>query len=157
MLSRTLLVFFFSYFLLVDSLWAAIDVYDFDSEQQRQRYLQLSEELRCPKCQNQNLAGSNSQIAEDLRRETYRLIKDGKTDNEIKTAMVERYGEFVLYKPPLTSSTMILWGLPILMLLGGFLVVGLIIFRRQSQTDKTEALTDAETESLSQLRQNEEI
>ena len=69
---------------------AVVDIVEFDTESQRHRYMQLSEELRCPKCQNQNLAGSDSQIAGDLRRELHRLLLEGKTDREIKDYMVAR-------------------------------------------------------------------
>ncbi len=76
------------------------------------RYQKFIEELRCPKCQNQNLAGSNSPISEDLRREIYRLIDDGKSDTEIVQFMLDRYGDFILYRPRLTSETAILWAAP---------------------------------------------
>ena len=110
---------------------AVVDIYEFDTESQRERYFQLSEELRCPKCQNQNLAGSDSQIAGDLRRELRRLLEEGKTDKEIKGFMVDRYGEFVLYKPRLQKSTLVLWGLPILLLFLGAGAVWLITKRKK--------------------------
>ena len=119
---------FFACILLISlQLEAAIDVYQFDTESQRQRYHALVEELRCPKCQNQNLAGSNSQIALDLRRELHRLLLEGKTDREIKSFMVDRYGDFVLYQPPLQSSTLILWLFPGLLIIVGALILALIV------------------------------
>ncbi|MDN6275834.1 cytochrome c-type biogenesis protein [Psychrobacter sp.] len=102
--------------------FAAIDVYDFDSVQQEAQYRGLIEELRCPKCQNQNLAGSDAPIAQDLKQKTYDMIKDGRSDGEIRAYMQERYGDFITYKPPVRPSTWILWFFPPLLLL--LLVVG---------------------------------
>ncbi len=94
---------------------ATVDVFEFSSAEQRERYQTLVEELRCPKCQNQNLAGSDSPIAMDLRRELYRQLQDGRTDDQIKAFMVKRYGDYVLYRPPVQSNTLILWwGPPVL-------------------------------------------
>ena len=129
---------------------AAVDVYQFDTEFQRQRYLQLSEELRCPKCQNQNLAGSDSQIAGDLRRELHRLLLEGQTDREIKDYMVARYGDFVLYKPPVQGSTLILWGLPIALLLIGGVTLIWVSRQRRVVTTSTD-LSDDERSRLDGL------
>ena len=104
------------------SSFAAIDVYDFDSAQQEAQYRGLIEELRCPKCQNQNLAGSDAPIAQDLKQKTYDLVKDGRSDGEIRAYMQERYGDFISYKPPVRPSTWILWFFPPLLLI--VLVVG---------------------------------
>nr|WP_201555046.1 cytochrome c-type biogenesis protein [Psychrobacter sp. 72-O-c] len=97
--------------------YAAIDVYDFDSVQQEAQYRGLIEELRCPKCQNQNLAGSDAPIAQDLKQKTYDMIKDGRSDGEIRVYMQERYGDFISYKPPVRPSTWILWFFPPLLLI----------------------------------------
>lgn len=110
-------------------VWA-LDVHEFDSESQRQRYQQLTFELRCPKCQNQNLADSNSQISIDLRAEVVRLLKEGKTDAEIKQYMVDRYGDFVLYNPPVQSNTLVLWWGPIIILLIGIVAFFVILSKR---------------------------
>ena len=118
---------------LSSGVLAAIDVYEFDTESQRQRYYQLVEELRCPKCQNQNLSGSNSQIAADLRRELYRLLIEGKTDLEIKHFMVDRYGDFVLYNPPLQSTTLVLWLLPLVLTAIGVLILLSILRQKAKQ------------------------
>lgn len=99
------------------SAHAAIEVYDFDSVQQEAQYRGLIEELRCPKCQNQNLAGSDAPIAQDLKQKTYDLIKDGRSDGEIRAYMQERYGDFITYKPPVRPSTWILWFFPPLLLI----------------------------------------
>ena len=80
------------------------------------RLQKLSEELRCLVCQNQTIADSNAELAQDLRREVRTMIKDGKTDNEIVDFMVTRYGDFVLYRPPVKGITLLLWGGPIALL-----------------------------------------
>ena len=108
--------------LLSMTTYAAIDVYDFDSPQQEAQYRGLIEELRCPKCQNQNLAGSDAPIAQDLKQKIYDLIKDRRSDAEIRAYMQERYGDFISYKPPMRPSTWILWFFPPLLLL--VLVIG---------------------------------
>ena len=97
--------------------YAAIDVYDFDSVQQEAQYRGLIEELRCPKCQNQNLAGSDAPIAQDLKQKTYDMVKEGRSDGEIRAYMQERYGDFITYKPPVRPSTWILWFFPPLLLI----------------------------------------
>ena len=106
---------------------AAIESYDFQDEAQRARYQQLTEELRCPKCQNQNLADSDSQIAADLRRELHAQLIAGKSDEAILDFMRERYGDFVLYKPRVERKTWLLWFGPVVLLV---LVVGLVLLRR---------------------------
>lgn len=103
--------------LLSFSTYAAIDVYDFDSPQQEAQYRGLIEELRCPKCQNQNLAGSDAPIAQDLKQKIYDLIKEGRSDSEIRNYMQDRYGDFISYKPPVRPSTWILWFFPPLLLI----------------------------------------
>ena len=97
--------------------YAAIDVYDFDSVQQEAQYRGLNEELRCPKCQNQNLAGSDAPIAQDLKQKTYDMVKEGRSDGEIRAYMQERYGDFITYKPPIRPSTWVLWFFPPLLLI----------------------------------------
>jgi cytochrome c-type biogenesis protein CcmH len=134
-LSSCVLILFSLSGLLATSASAVVDIYAFDTDSQRERYLQLSEELRCPKCQNQNLAGSDSQIAGDLRRELRRLLEEGKTDREIKRFMVDRYGEFVLYNPPLQKSTLVLWGLPFLLFLTGVIAVFMLVKRRKASKE----------------------
>jgi cytochrome c-type biogenesis protein CcmH len=117
---------------------AMIEVYEFKDEVTRQRYQSFLEEMRCPKCQNQNLDGSDSPIAADLRREIYIMLDDGKSDKEIVDFMVSRYGEYVLYRPKMATNTLLLWGLPaVLLLLGGVMIV--LTLR---QRDKTKALPD---------------
>lgn len=125
------------WFLLVAGLvHGGIDVYEFDDPVKHQRYQRFVEELRCPKCQNQNLAGSDAPIAQDLRQELARLLEEGRSDQEIVHYMVERYGEFVLYRPPLNLDTLILWGAPAGMLMVGLLVVVLLMRRQRRLPDR---------------------
>lgn len=119
---------------LIASSWAAaaIDVYEFNNEVDRKRYQSFIDEMRCPKCQNQNLSGSDSPIAMDLRRELYLMIEAGKSDKEIVDFMVERYGEFILYRPRINSSTILLWGAPIFLLIAGIILLLVIVRRRRA-------------------------
>lgn len=140
--------------------YAAIDVYDFDSPQQEAQYRALIEELRCPKCQNQNLAASDAPIAQDLKQKVYDLVKDRRSDAEIRDYMQERYGDFISYKPPVRPSTWILWFFPPLLLI--VLIAGWfwqskrrqIVARGQSGVTvdtAAEALTPAEQAELDRL------
>jgi cytochrome c-type biogenesis protein CcmH len=127
----------FSIALLLVSVWthAVVEIYEFDDDVTRQRYQSFIEELRCPKCQNQNLAGSDSAIAQDLRRELHRLLEDGQSDKEIIDFMVSRYGDYVLYRPQLKRNTMMLWGLPLILLLIGAVTVVLVVRVRNRKVD----------------------
>jgi cytochrome c-type biogenesis protein CcmH len=94
-------------------------------------FRQLAEELRCPKCQNQNLSDSNAMIAGDLRRELYSQVQDGKNSEQIVDFMVNRYGEFVLYRPALNNKTLALWYGPfVLLALAGIIFVSVILARK---------------------------
>ncbi len=135
---------------------AVIDAYEFEDEVTRQRYLSFIEEMRCPKCQNQNLAGSDSPIAADLRRELYLLLEDGKSDKEIVDFMVARYGDYVLYRPPMKSSTVLLWALPATLLLLGGVVVGLTLRNRARQKMAAAVLSTDEQGRLQGLLEKAE-
>lgn len=126
---------------------AAIETYTFDTPAQERRYKDLIDELRCLVCQNQNLADSDAELAQDLRRKTYEMIKAGKGDGEILDYMVQRYGDFVLYRPPLKGTTLALWVGPFLILAIGVGVLMRVISRRRAETDETDdaaALTRVE-------------
>jgi cytochrome c-type biogenesis protein CcmH len=110
---------------------AAIDTYEFANDAERARFRELTQELRCPKCQNQDLADSNAPIATDLRREIFRMLGEGKDNQQIIDFMVDRYGDFVRYKPALTSKTVVLWFGPLALLVGGVVVIGVIVGRRR--------------------------
>ena len=111
--------------------FAAIDPDEFSSDSERLRYQSFIADLRCPKCQNQNLAGSDAPIAADLRKELRRLLKEGQSDQQIVDFMVARYGEFILYKPPFDKHTAILWFTPIGLLGAGIVVIGTILWRHR--------------------------
>lgn len=98
--------------------YADVVVREFANDEQESRYQTLINDFRCPTCQNQNLAGSDAPIAQDLKQKTYEMIRDGRTDGEIRAFMFERYGDFISYKPPVRPSTWILWFFPPVLLLG---------------------------------------
>ena len=133
------------------SAMAAIDIYEFTTEDERRRYQKFIQELRCPKCKNQNLAGTNSQIAVDLRRELHKMVVDGKTDAEIIDFMVSRYGDFVLYRPPLKASTLALWLGPLVFLLTGMTTVGVIVWRRRRMAPEVAQLSEEEQKQLAAM------
>ncbi len=109
-------------FLLVFSVRAEdlshVDTYQFETEAQQMQAIQLSRVLRCPTCLNQNLLESNAPISRDMRMQVYQMVSQGKSDQEIIGCMTQRFGDFVYYKPKLGAQTLVLWGLPVLMLLG---------------------------------------
>lgn len=123
---------------------AQIDVFDFETPEQEQRYRQLSNDFRCPMCQNANLSSSPGGVASDLRREIYRMIMEGQTDAQIEEFMLARYGDFILYRPRLTAQTLLLWFGPLMFLLGGVWVARNII--RNSDVKKSNN-TQAQAES----------
>lgn len=138
------LVFIFS----VSSAQASpVDTYEFRDEVTKIRFQALSKELRCPKCQNQNLADSNSPIAADLRKELYELLQQGKADSEVVSFMVDRYGEFVLYRPRVSSLTYVLWFGPIVLILLGVIVV-IVIVRRKPVDKKDLIMTTEQQDKL---------
>lgn len=133
---------------------AAIDTHEFTDDSQRQRYHDLTLVLRCPKCQNQNISESNSPIANDLRNEIHRMLSTGQSNEKIIDFMVSRYGEFVLYDPPLSSRTVLLWLGPIaLLLIGGVAVVAIVTSRRHPRPAAGSALSDAERHRLVRMLQ----
>lgn len=121
---------------------ARVEVKQFDSPEQEERYDKLVAELRCLVCQNQNLADSNSELAIDMRRKTYEMVKQDKSEKEIANFMVERYGNFVLYRPPLNSNTLLLWTGPFLILIIGLSLLARTVRKRRrapaDAIDKTE-------------------
>ncbi|WP_313597323.1 cytochrome c-type biogenesis protein [Psychrobacter sanguinis] len=125
---------------------ASIEVYEFDNPSQEAQYKGLIEEFRCPKCQNQNLAGSDSQISQDLKRKTYEMVMAGQSDAQIREYMYERYGDFISYKPPVRPSTWILWYFPPLILL--LLVAGWLL--RTKAHNKKQVTTVQSTEGIQQ-------
>jgi cytochrome c-type biogenesis protein CcmH len=127
---------------------ADIKSYEFAEPEMAQRFLELTTVLRCPKCQNQNLADSDSIIAKDLRAQVQKLINAGQTDSQITDFMVQRYGEFILYDPPLNKSTLVLWFAPF-----GMLIIGLwaLWFFGRKTHNEGAMLTPSEQQQVEQL------
>ena len=103
----------------------------FESPEQEARFTELTTELRCLVCQNQSLADSDAPLAQDLRREVFLMLQEGQDDETIKRFLVERYGDFVLYRPPVKGNTLLLWLAPLILLTTGAVVLGLTIRRRK--------------------------
>lgn len=112
---------------------ATEDSYEFDTPQQRETFLTLTQELRCPMCQNQNIADSDAMIAHDMRRKVYTLVQEGKSEQEVINYMKVRYGDFVHYKPPVTFATLWLWLTPVMFVLLALLFV---VFRKKTSTQE---------------------
>jgi cytochrome c-type biogenesis protein CcmH len=111
----------------------AIQPLPFRNHAEEVRFQHLSAELRCPMCQNETLADSNAPIAHDLRRQVFEMIQAGKSDDEIKAFLVDRYSQFVLYNPPVEPSTWLLWFGPLALLAIGGIVVAVQVRRRARQ------------------------
>lgn len=136
-----------------------VDVYEFETEEQERRFQELSQEFRCPMCQNANLADSPGGVAGDLRREIYNMIVAGRSNEEIREFMHARYGDFIFYRPRLDLSTALLWFGPLLFLLIGAVVVFFIIRHNRDRGLVSEkSLSDEEQARLRTLldeRKNE--
>ena len=125
----------------------------FDDPAARERYEVLLEELRCLVCQNQSLADSHADLAQDLRDEVYRMVVGGQDNQAITDFMVTRYGDFVLYKPPIKMTTWLLWFGPALLLIGAFIVVRMTTRRRPASGP---GLTDAQRAAAQALLDDRE-
>ena len=138
--------------LTMSAAHATIDIYPLESDADRQRFQVLTKELRCPKCQNQNIADSNAPIAQDMRDEVHRLLVDGNSDEQIVDAMIARFGEFVTYRPVFDRRTALLWLTPVLVLLIGIgVVIGLVVRSR------TQAAQPPRTLSLEERQRAEDL
>lgn len=122
----------FATLLLATSAAMAIDPMPFANAAEEERFRALTAELRCVLCQNQSLADSNAGIAKDLRDVIFKLMRDGKSDAEIKTFLVERYSDFVLYRPPMRRDTAVLWLAPFAIVLIGAITIVVIVRRRSA-------------------------
>lgn len=116
----------------------SVELRSFKSAQEEARFKALSEELRCLVCQNQSLADSDAELARDLRREVHEMIDAGKSDEQILDFLVARYGDFVLYRPPLNASTLLLWIGPFVVLLGALIAL-IISIRKRAREESTDA------------------
>jgi cytochrome c-type biogenesis protein CcmH len=118
------------------------------------RLNEISEEMRCLVCQNESLAGSRSELALDLRREIRTLIKEGKSNQEIRDFMVSRYGDFVLYRPPVKSTTLLLWIGPFVLMAGGFFAL-MVALKRRRKNRPTTTLSVADIQKAETLLRGE--
>lgn len=113
--------------------FAAEDEYKFANAERENTFKQLTQELRCPKCQNQNIADSDAIVAKDLRDKVLVLVNEGKSKDEVIDFMIDRYGYFVHYQPPVTPATIVLWVLPAIIVVIGF---GFILLRQRRASKK---------------------
>ena len=129
--------------------------YPFENIEDTQRFVHLNETLRCPKCQNQNLADSNSPVASDMREKIYELMQQGQSNDEITQYMVDRFGPFVRYKPMFNPENFLLWFGPGLMLLFGIML--LVAIRRQQNKKSIAPLSQDEENALNALKNKAEL
>ncbi|MCU1791608.1 cytochrome c-type biogenesis protein CcmH [Pectobacterium polaris] len=134
--------------LLSFSVLASSEVLRFDNDTQEQQFRELTMQLRCPKCQNNSIADSNSMIASDMRQKVYELMQQGQTKEQVVDYMVDRYGYFVTYEPPITPFTLLLWLLPALFLALG---AGMIIRRARRIRSVKEPMSEQDKKRLQML------
>ncbi|MBN6066585.1 cytochrome c-type biogenesis protein CcmH [Aggregatibacter actinomycetemcomitans] len=137
--------------------FAAIDALNFSSPQQEDDYHALTQELRCPQCQNNNIADSNAVIAVDMRAKVFELLQEGKSKQDVVQYMVDRYGNFVTYDPPLTVATLVLWVVPFALILFGLVW---LFGRKKTMPNATDnvasqALSEAQQQRLNALLNKE--
>jgi len=133
--------------------YAAIETYEFNSPEMEADYNKLINELRCLVCQNQNLAGSNSELAQDLRQQTHEMLSEGKTSDQVVQYMIDRYGDFVLYNPRLKTDTLLLWFGPFILLVIVLWIVIKVMRKKQKLAAPT---TDALQRAQQLLSDNQE-
>ena len=131
--------------------FSSIDALNFTSPQQESDYHQLTQSLRCPQCQNNNIADSNATIAVDMRGKVFELLQEGKSKNDVVDYMVARYGNFVTYDPPMTASTLVLWIAPLLLVLLGVVFLLRRKPKTQSAVKSQNVLTDEDNARLAEL------
>ena len=119
---------------VIISAYAADVPFNFENTAEAQRYHSMIKEIRCLVCQNQSLADSNAELAQDLRNEIYQMVLEGRANDEIIAFMVDRYGDFVLYRPPLKSTTFLLWFGPLLFFLTAVLVVMRVVRQHTAES-----------------------
>lgn len=142
--------------LLGGTALATIDAYEFKAPEDEQRFRVLVEELRCPKCQNQNVADSNAGLSKDIKDRVFRLINEGKSNSEITDHMVERFGDFITYRPPVRPLTWFLWFGPFALALLAALIILVRKFRQQPATAQVSPEQEARVQALlRQLEQSE--
>jgi cytochrome c-type biogenesis protein CcmH len=139
----------FIIFVFSSPLYAADTPFTFENDAQQTQFEAIIEEVRCLVCQNQSLADSSADLAQDLRQEIFEMVIAGKSDNEILQFLVERYGDFVLYRPPLQSTTWLLWFGPFIFLLASIGFIFRFVKNRSAISDDT--LSEEESTKLQEL------
>ena len=134
--------------LITVQVMAADVPFQFENEIEQERYMQLTEELRCLVCQNQSLADSHADLAQDLRDEIFKMIREGKSNKDIVDFLVSRYGDFVLYRPPVNRTTWLLWFGPFFLFLGALSFI--VFFVRSRKTEQT-VLDESDKKRVSRL------
>lgn len=150
---KTLVILVLTYLTLTFSVSinaSPVETFTFKNDVTKIRFQTLTKELRCPKCQNQDLADSNAPIAADLRKKIYAQLNQGKSDKEIIDYMVDRYGDFVLYRPRVSSLTYVLWFGPAFALLFGVIIVVLVLRSRNNKQEQ-QALSTGEQNKINAL------
>ncbi len=130
---------------------AADDPVEFNNPELQKRYYELIDEIRCLVCQNQSLADSHADLAQDLRNEIYNKVLAGERDEQIVTFLVERYGDFVLYRPPLTKNTWLLWFGPFLFMLIGIIFAIILIKKQSADKSVPSELNESQQQRLTEL------
>lgn len=152
MISCLRCLFFVSFLLVSGHSSALIETYEFSDPMLEERYHHLTQELRCPKCQNQNIADSDAPISKDLRSTLHQQLEQGASDEEIREYMVARYGEFVRYRPRFGGITAILWLSPVILLLAGIgVLIAILRSRGNQQEGGGSGLTEEEQARLQRL------
>ena len=131
---------------------APVTIYTFDSKENEKIFYKLSDEIRCLVCQNQNIAESNSELAQDLRRQIYDMLQQGKSEDEIVTFMVERYGDYVLFNPPFKPLTWMLWLGPLIIFIFAAGYAGITINSKKRPEVEEEELSTEEASRLNDLK-----
>ncbi len=140
---------------LVMPVWAGIETHEFDNPKQEALYNQLIDELRCLVCQNQNLADSNAELAVDLRKQVYKMVTENNASrDDVVDYMVTRYGDFVLYNPPVKPLTAMLWAGPALLLFLGVVLLWRVVVRTRKQPDSQ--LDESERSKVKKILESED-
>ena len=139
----------------LESVAAPIETFKFDSPETEKVFHKLSEELRCLVCQNQNIAESNADLAKDLRLEIYKMLSDGKSEDEIVDFMVQRYGDYVLYRPPFNPMTWLLWFGPGIVFAFGLVYV-VRLMKSQSSKTQVQSLSEEEISRIKNLHADQD-
>ncbi|RLV60770.1 heme lyase NrfEFG subunit NrfF [Parashewanella curva] len=143
-------------FLTGQAIATPVDTYQFKNQANQERGLKLARSMRCPQCQNQDLVDSNSPVAHDLRIQVFKMVDEGKSDEQIVQYMTQRYGDFVLYKPRMDPKTYILWWGPLGLLICGVIVIGLLVRKQRANKTTSEAFTESDEEALKAILKSDD-